>query len=80
MEPEAEIKNREEQAKRLQKNFNEKVLDLFIEECEQLMSEGIKLKEFSEYYKLEYDMEEQYHSMKKVLTEAERLVDIANTE
>ena len=59
-----------DQAKKLQQLFDEKVLDRFIDQCESLIKNGVNLQEYSSFYKLDYNMEEQYHSMKKVLAEA----------
>ena len=59
-----------DQAKQLQQLFDEKVLDRFIDQCEKLIKNGTNLREYSSFYKLDYDMEEQYQSMKKVLAEA----------
>ena len=68
---ESDNKNEEyDQAKQLQKQFDEKVLDRFIDQCETLINNGTNLREYSSSYKLDYDMEEQYQSMKKILAEA----------
>jgi hypothetical protein len=41
------------------------------------MKGGINLRELSQYHKIEYNMEEQYHSMKRVLAESDRLIKIS---
>jgi hypothetical protein len=43
-------------AKHLKTLFDDKVLDLFIRECESLMQQGINLKELSMVHHLEDDM------------------------
>ena len=52
-------------------------MDLFVLECEAIANAGISLMEFSQFYKLEHDMEEQYRSMKRVLEESDRLLKLA---
>ena len=76
MEPDSPNKTSllSERAQQLQKLFDEKTLDLFVKECEQLRQEGVDLKQMSSAHKLDYDMEEQYHSMKRVMAESQKLL------
>lgn len=54
-------------AQHLEKLFNEKVLDVFVAECERLIEADIDLREFSAYHKLTFDLAVQYKSMKRIV-------------
>lgn len=61
-------------AQHIEKLFNEKVLDLFLSECERLLESGIELKDFGAFHKLPFDLDVQYKSMKRVVAESDILL------